>query len=124
VESKEREHQVRVTQVEQRTFSGPLPAPEVLEHYQRIDPGLVERIVSLAEQEADHRRALERTAIRETSAQVMRGQLYGLLIGAIALASVIICALSGAEWAASVLGGSTILGLVAVFVTGRLAKPD
>lgn len=40
-------------------FSGPIPPPEVLSSYNKIDPNLVNRIVSMAEEQSKHRRDLE-----------------------------------------------------------------
>jgi uncharacterized membrane protein len=105
-------------------FIGPLPAPEVLAQYKQIQSDLPERIVALAATEAEHRRALARTDIQESAAETRRGQHCGLAIGVLALTSATICAVAGAEWPAAVIGGSTVLGLVAVFVTGRLVKSD
>lgn len=44
---------------EQHSFSGPLPAPEDLEKYDRIVPGAAERILKMAEKEMEHRHSNE-----------------------------------------------------------------
>lgn len=44
-------------------FSGPLPSPETLHEFEQVLPGLAERIVRMAEQEADHRRLVERRLV-------------------------------------------------------------
>lgn len=44
-------------------FSGPLPPPEVLEKYNAIEPGSANRIIRMAESQAQHRQSLERTVI-------------------------------------------------------------
>jgi Predicted membrane protein (DUF2335) len=45
-------------------FSGPIPPPDVLAKYERALPGLADRLVCIAERESDHRRALQRRAMR------------------------------------------------------------
>lgn len=43
-----------------QSHSGPLPAPETLEKYESIMPGLAERIVRWSEEETLHRRSLQK----------------------------------------------------------------
>ena len=53
--------------VQQRTevsFSGPLPPPQTLVHYNDAFPGCAERIVAMAERQSEHRQELERTHLR------------------------------------------------------------
>jgi uncharacterized membrane protein len=45
-------------------FSGPIPPPDALAKYERALPGLADRLVSIAERESDHRRAMQRRAVR------------------------------------------------------------
>lgn len=50
--------QIRVTEEISRVeaFSGPLPPPEVLRGYNDVLPGAAERIFTMAEAQAEHRR--------------------------------------------------------------------
>lgn len=114
-------------------FSGPLPPPEVVARYAEIAPDWPERIIAMAEKEGDHRRACEaqlvaqeRTEMELTFRQKGRGQLYGFCIALAGLGLTAWFGAAGKEVVASVLGGGTVLGLVTVFVTGRLtrAKPE
>lgn len=45
-------------------FAGPIPPPELLAKYERTLPGLADRLVRAAENESEHRRALQRRAAR------------------------------------------------------------
>lgn len=45
-------------------FVGPIPPPQLLARYERTLPGLADRLVTVAERESEHRRALQRRAIR------------------------------------------------------------
>ena len=40
-------------------LSGPLPPPEMLAQYEEILPGAAERILSMAERQAEHRQKME-----------------------------------------------------------------
>jgi len=44
-------------------FSGPMPHPDLLGRYEQICPGSADRIIKMAEQEAEHRRSAERSII-------------------------------------------------------------
>ncbi len=104
--------------------SGPIPSPSTLKEYDEIIPGAAERILSMAEQEAAHLRNIEREALIKASEQVKRGQVFGLIIGILAFLTSIIALVLGSEKTAIALGGTTVVGLVAVFVTGRFSQPD
>lgn len=56
-------------------FQGPLPPPQALVQYEAALPGCAERIVSMAEEQAAHRRALESRVITENLAAERRGQI-------------------------------------------------
>lgn len=53
-----------LAEVVQRSFSGPLPPPDLLREYNQIVPGLAERIARMAEKEQDHRHYFERKLVR------------------------------------------------------------
>ena len=48
------------------------------------------------------------------------GQNFGFSIGVLGLACSAFLAFIGAENAASIVGGSTVIGLVGIFVTGQI----
>lgn len=105
--------------VTHQQFSGPLPPPEVMDRYNQIIPGAAERILAMAEQDAIHQREIENAAITFKAEEVKRGQQYGFGIGVFAFTTCIVAILLGLEKAAIVIGGTTVIGLVSVFVTGR-----
>jgi len=120
-------HHTQVTQhIETRHFEGPLPPPDVLEKYEAVTPGFAERIVKMAEAEQAHRHTLESTVVEKSFKEAERGQRYGLWIGVVAIVAGSITAGMGATIAGSIIGGGGVIGLVSVFVLGRLfstAKP-
>jgi uncharacterized membrane protein len=57
ISPKERPKVARLVNVVfQRHFSGPLPPPEVLAHYNEVVPGAAERILTLTEEQSAYRR--------------------------------------------------------------------
>lgn len=85
--SKPSSAQVQQKSIQQITqsFSGPLPPPAALQEYERISPGLAERIVSMAESQARHRQQLERSVIDSGIKDSRLGLWFGLVIGLVAV---------------------------------------
>ena len=98
---------------------GPLPYWQDLEKYGKIIPNGADRIMSMAEKQQEHRMSLETTAIKEQLTQSKRGQIFGLLVGLIAIMGGVVCIMFGHEWSGAFLGGGGLTGLVSVFVIGK-----
>src|SRR5262245_5556562 len=97
--------------VRHQSFSGPLPPPELLGKYEAICPVSADRIISLAEREAEHRRSIEKAIVsagveqeKRDSAEARRGQVCALLITLAAIGTGAYTALQGHEIAGSILG--------------------
>ncbi|MCI1277617.1 MAG: DUF2335 domain-containing protein [Nitrospira sp.] len=103
-------------------FSGPLPPPNILAGYNNIVPGAAERIIAIAEGEASHQRGMEQLAVQRTFDERRLGQIFGFLMGVMGLSVAAFLAHYGHEVTASVIGGTTVVGLVTVFVFGRSTK--
>jgi len=114
-------HHVAVRRVE---FSGPLPSPEVLREYDLIAPGAADRIIKMAESYAAHEQSMERAALHAKVREKRLGQLLGFVLAVAALSTSVMVARLGYPWVSGVLGGSTIVSLVAVFVLGRLPRQN
>ena len=59
-------------------FSGPLPPPYYLREYEATAPGAPDRIISMAEQEQQHRHAWERSALSNTTVGLSRSRTAAL----------------------------------------------
>lgn len=112
--------------LQQMQFSGPLPPPNLLDAYEKAHPGLAAKIITFAEQEANHRRAMERIAMdADVGAQnkifqeANRGQNYALIIGLFSIAAGTFAAIMGAEIAGGFIGSTGVVGLVTAFIIGR-----
>lgn len=61
-------------------FQGPLPAPDVLIRYNDAVPNGAERILTMAETQANHRQQIERDVVQGNIRAQARAQHYGLII--------------------------------------------
>jgi len=80
------QNQVTATRI-QSTFSGPLPPPSVLDHYNQIHPGSAEIIITLWQDQVRHRQELEKKAITADILQSWAGSIMGFIVAMTALAS-------------------------------------
>ena len=106
-------------QREEHLLSGPLPAPDVLRGYDDILPGAAERIIRMAEKEQADIHEAGLLALRETAAGNRRGQVIGGIVALAALGTAAFLGYHEHSAAAGIVGGTTVVGLVTVFVTGR-----
>ncbi|MCF8024166.1 MAG: DUF2335 domain-containing protein [Desulfobacteraceae bacterium] len=100
-------------------FSGPIPHPDILRQYNEILPGAADRILAMAESESEHQKSMDKTAMEFKSRENRRGQYLAMATVIVAFSAATACAYMGAQTAAAVIGGTTVVGLVTVFVTGR-----
>lgn len=110
-------------QFQRQTFAGPMPPPAILQGYEAIVPGAAERILAMAESDMKHQHAIEFAALAAAEGEVKRGQWFGFGIGSLALIASIVALLLGSPAVASIIGGTTVVGLVSVFIVGRVVKP-
>ena len=69
-----------VVAIRAEEFSGPLPHPDILEHYDRIVPGAAERILTKFEKQTDHRIKIEEQVISIASWKEILGIVFGFII--------------------------------------------
>jgi len=99
-----------------------LPRPSDLQEYESIIPGAANRILRMAENQAEHRQFLEKTVIRGDS----RRAFYGLCVGGFISLSVLVGAVfliyTGHDVAGAVVAGLDLVGLASVFVYGTVSR--
>jgi uncharacterized membrane protein len=111
-------------------FSGPVPPPELLAGYEKVLPGMADRILTMAEKEGDHRRAMERLSMETQSTcnlrlveshvnDVKRGQEYALIVAISALLTGGVVTVMGQPIVGGLLGTGGLIGLVSAFINGR-----
>jgi uncharacterized membrane protein len=76
----------------QEAYYGPIPDPDSLAKYEQIQPGLTERIIKMAEDEAKHRRKNEERLIKNSIRMATTGTIFAfvsvLLFGGIIIYAV------------------------------------
>lgn len=102
--------------------SGPLPPPEMLAQYEKILPGLADRIMAEAERQTAHRQAAEMTVIRNDARQSMVGMAAGVVTVLAALAVAAVFVLQGQPWFGIVALLAPITTLAGVFVHGNNSR--
>jgi uncharacterized membrane protein len=110
--------------------SGPLPPPDMLEEYERILPGAAKRIFERADEEADHRREMDRRALETAweDQQAERrerrlGQILGFMICLALIAAGVLIAGFTRSTAGTIVGGLVGVGglasVIVAFISGR-----
>ncbi|MFT5891936.1 MAG: putative membrane protein [Dokdonia sp.] len=103
-----------------RSFSGPIPPPDVLNDYNQVIPDAAERILQMAEKQSEHRMFLEKTVIPEQVSQSKRGQIFGFIAAIICFILTLIFGLKGEIKLAVAIITVTVLGLSSIFVLGKI----
>jgi len=100
-------------------FSGPLPHPEILKKYNEILQGAAERIIRMAEQQAEHRRSMEQQAIKSDIKNSKLGIWFGFIIGISGITGGIMVAIFGKQpLFGGILSFASLASLVGVFIYG------
>lgn len=123
IENKQENKRIIAQQI---SYQSPLPPPEVLQKYNQIQPGLVEKIIELTETQANHRRALED---KQLEAQVQHwerrdreaklGQIFAFIISVCAIGGGVYVALNGYQWAGTIISALGLGSIVTAFIKGR-----
>ncbi|MBD3270668.1 DUF2335 domain-containing protein [Candidatus Peregrinibacteria bacterium] len=62
------------------SFSGPLPPPSILHGYENIQPGFAERIIKMAESQAEHRQGLEKSVVNSNIENERKGMWFAFIL--------------------------------------------
>jgi uncharacterized membrane protein len=107
-------------------FSGPIPPPVLLAGYDKVLPGLADRIVKMAEYQQQSHLSMQAKNLesdisdrKAARSEARLGQIFGLLIGIVALGTAAYMATHGAQIPGGVIGSTGIGGLVYAFIKGR-----
>ena len=98
---------------------GFLPPVDTLKEYEKLTPGITDRLLVMAEKNADARRAWEQNALRLASEEVFRGQRFGFILGLGALIVAATALFLGFPNVASAVIAAMVAGLGVGFITGR-----
>lgn len=101
-------------------WSGPLPPPGALQQFDAIIPNGAERIMTMVEQEQQHRIAMDKTAIKAEIWDTIGGKVLGAVMTLASVAGAIYTAQIGAHWAVSVaIVGVPITALIGKFIKSK-----
>jgi uncharacterized membrane protein len=106
------------------TFSGPLPPPSILAEYNGIDPELVNRIVSMAENQAAHRRSTEAELVTGSIFTQRMGMVCGVIVAMSVLIAATVMVCMNHPWPGSILGTGDLVAIVSVFVYGNRQRSN
>lgn len=101
------------------SFSGPLPHPALLDQFERIVPGAAERIIRMAEEQAAHRRGLEKTAVEANAWSQKAGPVFGFIVAMTAILGGFVLVFYGHSTYGIAAIITALASLAAVFVVGR-----
>ena len=78
--------------------------------------------MKMAEKQQEHRMQIENKVIHSQSLQSKLGQVFGLIIGIVGIASGTYLASIGETTVGGIIAGGTVVSLVSVFVLGKKAQ--
>ena len=104
--------------VQTTSHSGPIPSSQELANYDLIIPGSAERILQMAEANNQHQIDLEILALTSARKEQFLGQIFALLVTTMAFASAITAMIMGYSETASIIAGTTVVGLAIAFIKG------
>ena len=121
----------RFIAVKQETFSGPMPPPSLLMDYKTLIPDAPERILKMAEREQEHRIKVDDEVLKQSGVSILEmskanrnSQIFAFILTLLLIISGVFLTIKGFPWVGGTIFGTTIMGVVAVFITGKTIKQD
>ncbi len=105
--------------VQSTTTDAPLIPIEQLAKLKEIAPNRVDWIFEQTQLESEFRRKESKRIHTFTFIERICGLFFALLIALFGLGSSVYCAINGYQVVASVIGGTTLVGLVTAFIVGK-----
>ena len=101
---------------EGKSWSGPLPAPEDFERYEKVLPGTMDRILTVMEKQTEHRMTEETKEQDARIRQTRAGQIIGASLVSLFGTFAFILGMFNHEKVATGLGVATVISLAVIFV--------
>ncbi|MCD4664435.1 MAG: DUF2335 domain-containing protein [Bacteroidales bacterium] len=124
VEARKKILSLSTTIIAHQSHSGPLPSPQTIKNYDSVIENGAERIFRMTENQSNHRIEIEKKIYTSQIRQSGIGQIFGFIIAIIALLIAWDLAKLNQVAVASIIGGTTVIGLVTIFVIGRKRKKN
>lgn len=97
-------------------YSGPIPAPHILEQYDKMDPGAAKQIIDNGVEESHHRRQMESKILEDQKKTRFRRDWMGFLIGILSICVGGFLIYKDHYVVGSIFSGVSVLGLVGLFL--------
>lgn len=82
-----------------QSFAGPLPPPEIFAGYEKVLKGAADRILKMAERQAEHRQSLEKQELESETGVISRGQWFAFIVTIlVVIAGVSLMAIGKSPW--------------------------
>ena len=101
------------------SYQGPLPHPGIIREYESIVEGSADRIINAFEEQRRHRHQIENDVIRNGMKIEARGQIFAFILGIVAIAAGAFLTYFEHDTVGGVIFGTTVVGLIVAFVSGR-----
>jgi uncharacterized membrane protein len=101
---------------------GPLPHPALLKQYDDVVPGAAERIITMAENQAQHRQELEASVIRTDTLKSLLGMVFGFLIALVGFGGGLYAAFAGQPFWGGAVSIGILASVVIAFIYGTRAR--
>lgn len=105
-------------------FSGPLPAPTILAQYGEVQSDFPERILRMAEKQAEHRQQLERSVINADIRRAYLGVVCAFLITLAVTVAGFYLILTGHSVAGTIFAGLGVVSLAGTFIYGTQSRKE
>lgn len=102
---------------EAKYFAGPLPEPQTLFEYNQVDPTAADRIIGMAEREAQHRHETERALLRIHGRNSTLGVISATFLGSLAIGGGAYGMIQGADLGGAGLALAGLASLLTIFIT-------
>ena len=103
-------------------YSGPVPPASMLGEYNDVIPNGGNRLFTLVESQSAHRHSIETIVITGQQRQSDRGQWMAFTLAVLLIGVGATAFLTGHDWVASVIFGTTVAALAGIFVFGKAAQ--
>lgn len=108
--------------IKMESFQSPYPPMSYLRELDALVPGGAKHLIDQADEQAAHRRSLERSVVGGGERRANIGQWMGFIIALVVLAAAVLLIINGFGVEGTVLGSVDLVALVTLFLTGKSSQ--
>lgn len=112
--------------IEQRSiYSGPIPSPEMLKQFDEVIPNGADRIMTMAENQSNHRMNLETKVVNANNRDSLLGIIFAGILGIVGLIGGLCLIYTGKSISGFIFSSGSLATLVGLYLKGTsLDKAD